>query len=43
MLGHTGPSTTIDWYGDWFDKANHNAVQVLDNWAVGGITKFKTS
>ena len=43
MMGHRNPTTTIDWYGDWFDKANHNAVQVLDNWADGGITKFKTS
>jgi integrase len=40
MLGHTDPKTTITWYGNWFDKANHSAVEILDDWAKQGITKF---
>ena len=43
MLGHTDPKTTITWYGNWFDKANHNAVEILDDWAKQGITKFHIS
>ena len=43
MLGHENPSTTIKWYGNWFDKANHNAVEILDDWAKQGITKFHIS
>lgn len=43
MLGHENPSTTIKWYGSWFDKANHSAVDILDDWADKGITKFKSS
>ena len=43
MLGHENPSTTIKWYGNWFDKANHSAVDILDDWADKGITKFKSS
>ena len=40
MLGHTDPKTTITWYGNWFDNANHTAVEILDDWAKQGITKF---
>lgn len=43
MLGHTDPKTTITWYGNWFDKANHSAVEILDDWAKQGITKFGVS
>ena len=43
MLGHSNPTTTIQWYGTWFESANHEAVNTLDNWASDGITKFKSS
>ena len=40
MLGHTDPKTTITWYGNQFDKANHSAVEILHDWSKQGITKF---
>ena len=41
MLGHANPTTTLNWYGSWFEKANHDAVNILDDWGKQGITKFK--
>ena len=43
MLGHANPQTTINWYGTWFEKANHSAVDTLNDWSKQGITKFKSS
>jgi integrase len=43
MLGHANPTTTIQWYGNWFEKANHSAVSILDDWGKQGVTKFGTS
>jgi len=30
-------------FTNWFDKANHSAVEILDDWAKQGITKFGVS
>ena len=43
MLGHANPQTTINWYGTWFEKANHSAADTLNDWSKQGITKFKSS
>ena len=43
IMGHANPQTTINWYGSWWDKANHSAVATLNDWAEQGITKFKAN
>jgi len=43
MMGHADPKTTINWYGNWFDSANHTAVETLDTWAKEGTTRFHIS
>ena len=43
IMGHANPQTTINWYGSWWDKANHSAVATLNDWAEQGITQFKAN
>ncbi len=43
IMGHANPQTTFNWYGSWWDKANHSAVATLNDWAEQGITQFKAN